>query len=87
MNNKLKVTGSFTSGYHTDSNWLITNTNVSAMSNTYSIYDLTKTENGIVVFNTDTYLIAADLDPKFEAGGIEAIAPDSYSYFEGSCLY
>lgn len=80
MNKQLKITGTFVSAYKSDS-WVVTDTNFTALTSTYSPYDLSTTTQGSIAFHANTNLIQANVGDV-----IEEWAPDTYHVFQGGAI-
>ena len=81
----LKVTGSFTSAYNTDSGWYVADTNFTALTQTYDRYaDSGSSEiQGSIAFHEKISVVQASFDENVNNGGIDPWAPDKYHVFYG----
>ena len=78
----LKFTGTFESGYMTDSGYVMQDTNFSALTQCYDVYNNSSMLTGSILFHVDVNLIAVDF------GGIstEAWEPDTFHLFQGTAI-
>lgn len=82
---QLKITGSFVSCYKSDV-WVVTDTMFTALSNTYSQYDMSEVLTGNIAFHANTNLISSNVDIDEGVECIPGWEPDTYHLFEGGVL-
>lgn len=78
----LKVSGSFTSAYYSDSNWYVTDNTFSYQTGVYSPIDTSKVMSGVVAFHSVTTLVPNTLSQT----SISPWEPDSYHIFRGGAV-
>lgn len=78
----LKVTGTFTSAYHSEDQWYVTDTSFTLLSGTYDELNPTAPVKGQVAFHSRTSLVLSTLEQTSIAGW----EPDSYHVFQGGSI-
>ena len=78
----LKVTGTFTTAYYSDSFWYVTDTSFSAITNVNDPYSGEKEVSGNIAYHSKTTLIESDL----EQTSIPVWECDAYHIFYGGCI-
>lgn len=88
LTRQLKVTGTFTSAYFTDSGWLVSETSFTALSEKYDRYSATMVTEatGSIAFHEKVKLINATLGSDVEVGGIAPWQHDTYNLFYGGIV-
>lgn len=84
LTKQLKVSGTFVSAYYSsvDSQWYVTDTSFSALSNAYDEYDQTVSATGTIAFHSTTTLV----DSTISQTSIPAWETDTYHIFYGGSI-
>ncbi len=78
----LKVTGTFTSAYHAQDMWYMTDTTFSAATNTNSRYDQSPVATGNIAYHSKTTLIPSTITQT----SVPVWDTDTYHIFYGGCI-
>jgi len=82
MTKQLKVTGTFTSAYKSESTWYVTDTSFSALTATYDPYSVSTAINGNIAFHSKTSLIDAGISES----SIPVWDTDTFHMFIGGAI-